>query len=59
MAGVKKGQIEAVFLTGGSSNLPHIRQMFVDEFGAEKVRRQGDGLTSVVHGLALHVQNQF
>ncbi|HPI67415.1 MAG TPA: Hsp70 family protein [bacterium] len=58
-AGINKQNIQAVFLTGGTSNLPHIRQMFIDEFGEEKVRRQGKGFTSVVHGLALSAQKQF
>ena len=32
-AGVKPGEIERVFLTGGTSFVPAIRNLFVDRFG--------------------------
>jgi hypothetical chaperone protein len=41
---------DAVFLTGGTSKIPSVRQMFADRFGEHKVR-EGDAFTSVVAGL--------
>jgi len=41
---------DAVFLTGGTSYIPSVREMFCDRFGAERVR-DGDALTSVAAGL--------
>lgn len=46
------GRIDRVFLTGGSSFVPAVRQIFVDRFGTERVTG-GDELTSVATGLAL------
>lgn len=44
--------IETVFLTGGTSLIPRLRQEFVQRFGAEKLRDGGE-FTSVGEGLAL------
>jgi len=44
--------VDQVFLTGGSSNVPAIQDLFAAIFGREKVQL-GDALTSVVAGLAL------
>jgi len=44
--------VDQVFLTGGSSNLPAIQDLFAAIFGRDKVQF-GDALTSVVAGLAL------
>ena len=52
MTGVPPGDIDRVFLTGGSSFVPAVRQMFVDRFGLEKITG-GHELTSVATGLAL------
>lgn len=41
---------DAVFLTGGSSRIPSVRRLFVDRFGAGRVR-EGDSFTSVAAGL--------
>ena len=41
---------DAVFLTGGSSKIPSVRQLFVDRFGADRLR-EGDAFTSVAAGL--------
>lgn len=46
------GRIDRVFLTGGSSFVPAVRQIFFDRFGSERVTG-GDELTSVATGLAL------
>ncbi len=44
--------VDMVFLTGGSSFVPAVRRIFVNRFGAEKIRT-GDEFTSVASGLAL------
>jgi hypothetical chaperone protein len=44
------GEIDAVFLTGGSSQIPAVRQLYVDRFGEERVRT-ADAFTSVAEGL--------
>jgi hypothetical chaperone protein len=41
---------DAVFLTGGSSRIPSVRQLFADRFGADQLR-EGDAFTSVAAGL--------
>ena len=46
------GEIDRVFLTGGSSLIPAIRALFVRRFGADRIAG-GDELTSIAHGLAL------
>jgi hypothetical chaperone protein len=50
-AGVVPGDIDRVFLTGGSSFVPAVRRLFSDRFGAEKIAGGGE-LTSVARGLA-------
>ncbi len=50
--------IDRVFLTGGSSFVPAVRQIFVDRFGDAKVTG-GDELTSVATGLALRAREQW
>jgi hypothetical chaperone protein len=44
--------VDRVFLTGGSSLVPAVRDLFAERFGQEKLRF-GDELTSVASGLAL------
>lgn len=51
-SGLGDGGIDRVFLTGGSSLVPAVRQMFTDRFGAGRVAA-GEELTSIAHGLAL------
>jgi hypothetical chaperone protein len=51
-AGVGPGDIDRVFLTGGSSLIPAIRAIFDRRFGAERIATGGE-LTSIAHGLAL------
>jgi hypothetical chaperone protein len=43
-------QPDAIFLTGGSSRIPSVRQLFVDRFGGARMR-EGDSFTSVAAGL--------
>ncbi|HUO05725.1 MAG TPA: Hsp70 family protein [Candidatus Binataceae bacterium] len=45
-------QIDSVFLTGGSSFVPAVREIFIERFGADRLR-MGDEFTSVARGLAL------
>ena len=55
-AGIANGQVDRVFLTGGSSLVPSVRRVFASRFGAESIRA-GDEFTSVAHGLALRALN--
>ena len=50
--GAEPADIDAVFLTGGSSFVPAVRGLFLERFGAEKLHA-GDEFTSVAGGLAL------
>lgn len=58
LAGLKRREIDRVFLTGGTSFVPRVRQLFLDRFGAEKMG-QGDELTSVASGLARRAEQVF
>lgn len=51
-AGVAPNEIDRVFMTGGTSFVPAVREIFADTFGAEKLA-DGEELTSVATGLAL------
>lgn len=53
--GVEPGDVERVFLTGGSSLVPAVRALFASRFGVDRVRA-GDELVSVASGLALRAQ---
>jgi hypothetical chaperone protein len=44
--------IDAVFLTGGTAQIPAIRAIFEEHFGGSKIH-SGDYFTSIVDGLAL------
>ena len=46
------GDVDRVFLTGGSSLVPAARRIFEERFGAARLRFGGE-LTSVASGLAL------
>lgn len=46
------GQIDRVFLTGGSSLIPTVRSLFDRRFGMERIASGGE-LTSIAHGLAM------
>jgi hypothetical chaperone protein len=50
--GVKMGDVDRVFLTGGTSFVPAVRRIFESRFGAERVLT-GEAFTSVARGLAL------
>jgi hypothetical chaperone protein len=51
-AGVGAGEVDRVFLTGGSSLIPRIRRLFAERFGEARIA-SGNELTSIAHGLAL------
>jgi hypothetical chaperone protein len=51
-SGVAAGDVDRVFLTGGSSFVPAVRRIFETRFGAERVVT-GNEFTSVARGLAL------
>jgi hypothetical chaperone protein len=57
-SGLACADIDRVFLTGGSSFVPAVRQIFVDRFGDGKVTG-GEELTSVATGLALRAREQW
>jgi hypothetical chaperone protein len=50
-SGVSPADVDAVFLTGGSSFVPAVRRIFEHRFGVEKLRA-GHEFTSVAMGLA-------
>lgn len=49
---VTPSDLDSVFMTGGSSFVPAVRQLFGERFGLDRLR-SGDELTSVARGLAL------
>ena len=49
---VQPGDVDSVFLTGGSSFVPAVRRLFEERFGAARLRG-GEELTTVARGLAL------
>ncbi len=53
--GVGSGEVDRVFLTGGSSLVPAVRNVFARRFGEEKLRG-GEALTSVALGLAVRAR---
>ena len=52
---VRPEQVDAVFVTGGSSLVPAVRRIFMHRFGEERLR-SGSELTAVASGLALSGQ---
>ena len=56
-AGVDEGGIDRVFLTGGSSFIPAVKEMFNARFGSGKVETC-DQLVSIAHGLSLIAQEE-
>jgi hypothetical chaperone protein len=51
---VSPQDVDAIFMTGGSSFVPIIRGLFEHKFGEETPIRAGQEFTSVAQGLALH-----
>ena len=54
---VARDDVDAVFLTGGSSFVPAVRRLFVSRFGEHKIRA-GNEFTSVAMGLAWKAASQ-
>jgi len=50
--GTNAGEVDRVFLTGGTSFVPAVRRIFTDRFGRDRIRG-GNEFTSVAQGLAL------
>ena len=51
-AGCAAGDIDAVFMTGGTSHVPAVRRLFTDRFGRDRIH-VGEAFQSVASGLAL------
>jgi hypothetical chaperone protein len=51
-SGIARGDVDMVFLTGGSSFVPAVRRIFESRFGAARIRT-GNEFTSVARGLAV------
>ncbi len=49
-SGLKPDKIDAVFTTGGTSQIKAIKKLFIDRFGKEKINEM-DAFTSVAKGL--------
>ncbi len=52
--GLQPEQIDTVSLTGGTSKIPYIQQLFIDRFGRGKADTS-NAFTSVAHGMGLSV----
>jgi hypothetical chaperone protein len=57
-AGISPSDVDHVFLTGGSSFVPAVRQLFITRFGLPKITG-GEELTSVATGLALRAHEEW
>jgi hypothetical chaperone protein len=55
-AGVAPGEVDRVFLTGGTSLVPAVQRVFTQRFGRERVQ-SGEAFTSVAYGLALMAES--
>ncbi|TGX52486.1 Hsp70 family protein [Sphingomonas gei] len=56
-SGASAAAIDRVFLTGGSSLIPAVRDIFVRRFGEDRIGSGGE-LTSIAHGLAMVAQEE-
>jgi hypothetical chaperone protein len=54
-SGIGRGEVDRVFLTGGTSLVPAVRRIFIDRFGEERIRT-GNEFISVARGLALRAE---
>jgi len=57
-AGVSRGEVDRVFLTGGTSLVPAVRRVFQERFGDDRIRT-GNEFISVARGLALRAQESL
>jgi hypothetical chaperone protein len=53
--GIGSGEVDCVFLTGGSSFVPIVRRIFARRFGEDCIR-SGNEFTFVARGLALRAE---
>ncbi len=53
-SGLLPARMDTVFLTGGTSRIPHIQALFAERFGRDKLENR-DAFTSVAHGLGSSV----
>ena len=53
LAGLSKGQVDTVYVTGGSMGIKHLHNKVVANFGDAQIV-EGDRATAVARGLALH-----
>ena len=53
--GVGRGEVDRVFLTGGTSLVPAVRRIFEERFGPDRIRT-GNEFISVARGLALRAE---
>jgi hypothetical chaperone protein len=51
-SGLEGAQIDRVFLTGGTSFVPAVRDIFIRRFGADRIETGGE-FESIASGLAL------
>jgi hypothetical chaperone protein len=51
-AGITAGEVEKVFLTGGTSFVPAVQRLFAERFGDERLT-SADQFESIAYGLAL------
>jgi hypothetical chaperone protein len=58
LAGIDSGDIDTVFMTGGSSRVPAIEVLMREEVPNANIRR-GDDFLSVALGLTLEAQNRY
>ena len=56
-AGLAPDQVDEAFLTGGTSQLPFVRQLFAELLGPDKLS-DADAFTSVCEGLALSLPSR-
>lgn len=56
--GLRPEDIDVVFMTGGASYVPCIRNLFIRKFGEAKMK-QMDAFTSVAHGLGISASMFF
>ncbi|MGA3091870.1 MAG: Hsp70 family protein [Terriglobales bacterium] len=56
-SGVQPGDVDRVFLTGGSSFVPAVRRIFETRFGEKRIRG-GNEFTSVARGLAVTAKDR-
>ena len=55
-AGIDRRDVDRVFLTGGTSFVPAVRQIFSERFGTDRIQTGGE-FTSVARGLALRARD--